>query len=97
MHGITYAVVGQDGSLEWKRKAWFQYADDVCLMASRVEDMNVIMKNSNECVIKNGLKVNKKKSKVVCINGRVSNIGKSYIGELEEYIYLWEEEKRWFQ
>ena len=28
-------------------KGWFQYADDVCLMANSEEDMNVIMEKLN--------------------------------------------------
>ena len=43
VHGVKYAVLGKDGSLEWKSKAEFQYADDVCLRACSEEDMNVIM------------------------------------------------------
>ena len=47
------------------------YADDVCLMANSEEDTKVIMVKVNECVVEYGLKVNEKKSKVVCINGEV--------------------------
>ena len=47
------------------------YADDVCLMARSEEDMKVIVKKVNACVVEYGLKVNEKKSKVVCINGEV--------------------------
>ena len=43
-------------------------------MASSEEDMKVIMEKVNECVIEYGLKVNEKKSKVVCINGEVGNV-----------------------
>ena len=47
------------------------------------------MEKVNECVVEYGLKVNKKKSKVVCINGEVgrrrSMMGDCCIGELEEY------------
>ena len=60
---------------------------------SSEEVINVIMKEVNECVIYYGLNVNQKKSRVVCINGEVGRrrwkMGKSYIGELEEYKYLW--------
>ena len=41
----------------------------MCLIANSEEDMKVIMEKVNECVCKYGLKVNEKKSKVVCING----------------------------
>ena len=40
-------------------------------MANSEEDINVIMEKVNECVLEYGLKVNEKKSKVVCINGEV--------------------------
>ena len=33
VRGVKYAVIGKDGSLEWKSQAVFQYAGDVCLMA----------------------------------------------------------------
>ena len=40
-------------------------------MANSEEDIKVIMEKVNECVVEYGLKVNEKKSKVVCINGEV--------------------------
>ena len=64
-------MVGKDDGLEWQSQAGFQYADDVCLMASSEDDMNVIIDKVNECAIEYGLKVNEKKSKVTCINGEV--------------------------
>ena len=68
------------------------YADDVCLMASSEEDMKVIMEKVNECVVEYDLKVNVKKSNVVCINGEVGRrrwmMGDCCIGEVEEYKYL---------
>ena len=69
-HGVKYAVVGKDGSLEWKTQSGFQCADDVCLMATN-EDLNVIMEKVNESVIEYGLTVNEKKTQVVCINCEV--------------------------
>ena len=54
--------------------------------------MKVIMEQVNACVIEYGLKVNEKKSKVVCINGEVLRrrwmMGHCCIGEVEEYKYL---------
>ena len=38
-------------------------------MANSEEDMKVIMEKVNECVVEYDLKVNEKKSKMVCING----------------------------
>ena len=68
------------------------YADDVCLIAISEEDMQVIMEKVNECVVEYGLKVNKKKSNVVCINCEVGKrrrmMGDYCIGEVEEYKYL---------
>ena len=32
VHGVKYAVVGNDGVLEWKSQAGFLNADDVCLI-----------------------------------------------------------------
>ena len=64
------------------------YADDVCLMASSEEDMNVIMEKVNACVVEYGSKINERKSKVVCINGEVGRriwmMGDCCIGEVEE-------------
>ena len=64
-------MVGKDGGREWKSQAGLLYADDVCLMANSEEDMKVIMEKVNECAVEYGLKVNEKKSKVVCLNGEV--------------------------
>ena len=45
------------------------------------------MEKVNECVVEYGLKVNEKKSKVVCINGEVGRsrwmMGDCCIGEVE--------------
>ena len=50
------------------------------------------MEKVNECVVEYGLKVNEKKSKVVCINGKVGRrrwmMGDCCIGEGDEYKYL---------
>ena len=46
--------------MEWKIQAGLLYADHVCLMANSEEDMNVIIKKVNECVVIYGLKVNEK-------------------------------------
>ena len=62
-------MVGKDGVMEWKSQAGLLYADDVYLMASNEEDMKLIMEKENACVVEYGLKVNEKKSKVMCING----------------------------
>ena len=71
MYIVKYSVVGKDGIMKWRSQAGLLYADDVCLMANSEEDMKVIMEKVNECVVEYGLKVNEKKSKVVCINGEV--------------------------
>ena len=64
-------MVGKDGIMEWKSQAGLLYADDGCLMANSEEDIQVIMEKVNEYVVEYDLKVNEKKSKVVCINGEV--------------------------
>ena len=87
VHGVKYAVVGEDDVMEWKSQTGL-YADDVCLMVNREEDIKVIMEKVNECVVEYGLMVNEKKSKVVCINGKVGRrrwmMGDCCIGEVEE-------------
>ena len=65
VHGVKYTVVGKDGVMEWKSQAGLLYVDDMCLMANREDDMKVIMEKVNKCVVKYGLKVNEKKSKMV--------------------------------
>ena len=58
-------------------------------MANSEEDLKVITEKVNECVVEHGLKVNEKKSKVVCINGKDGRhrwmMGDCCIGEVEEY------------
>ena len=79
--------MGKDGVMECKSQAGLLYAYDVCLMASSEEDMQLIMEKVIECVVEYGLKVNEKKSKVVCINDEVGRrrwmIGDCCIGELK--------------
>ena len=92
VHGVKYVVVEKDGVMEWKSQAGLLYADDVCLMANSEEDLKVIMEKVNECVVEYGLKVNEKRSKVVCINGEVGRrrwmMGSWCVGDVEEYKYL---------
>ena len=70
-HGFKYAVMEKVGVMECKNQTGFLYADDVCLMANSEDDMKVIMEQVKECVIEYGVKVNEKKSKVVCIHVEV--------------------------
>ena len=44
VHGVRYLEVGKDDVLEWKSQERFLYAGEMCLMASSIEDMKVIMK-----------------------------------------------------
>ena len=87
VHGVKYAVVGKDVVMEWKSQAGLLYADDVCLMGDSEDDIKVIIEKVNECVVEYGLKINEKKSKVVCINGEVGRrrwmMGDCCIGEVE--------------
>ena len=71
VNGVKFAMVGKDGVMEWKSQAGLLYAEDVCLMANSEEDMKVIIEKVNECVAEYGLRVNEKKSNVLCINGEV--------------------------
>ena len=57
VHGVKYAVVGEDGVMKWKSQVGLLYADDVCLMANSEEDLKVIMEKVNECVVEYGLRV----------------------------------------
>ena len=56
------------------------------------EDMKVIMEKVNACVVEYDLKVNEKKSNLVCINGKVGRrrwmMGDWCIREVEAYKYL---------
>ena len=80
-----YLVVNKDGVIE-KSQAGFLYADDVCLMASNEQDMQIIFDNISGCISEDGMKVREKT--VVCINGakkeRRWNFNGSGIGEVEE-------------
>ena len=53
--------------------------------------MQTIFDNISRCIKEYGMKINGKKSKVVCINGakeeRSLNFGGCEIGEVEEYKY----------
>ena len=66
--------MGKDSVIEWKIQAGLLYADDVCLLANSEEELNAIMEKVNECVVEYGLKVKEKKSKMVCINGKVGTL-----------------------
>ena len=90
--GFKYLMVNRDGVIEEKSQAGFLYADDVCIMASNEQLLQTIFDNISGCIKEYGMKINGKKSKVVCINGakeeRRWNFGGCKIGEVEEYKYL---------
>ena len=90
--GFKYLMVNKDGVIEEKSQAGFLYADDVCIMASNEQHLQTIFDNISGCIKEYGMKINGKKSKVVCINGakeeRRWNFGGCEIGEVEEYKYL---------
>ena len=67
--GFKYLMVNQDGGIEEKGQAGFLYTDDVCLMASNEQDMQTIFDSISGRIKEYGMKINGKKSKVVCING----------------------------
>ena len=89
--GFKYRDVNKDGVIE-KSQAGFLYADDVYLMASNEQDMQIIFDNISGCISEYGMKVSEKKSKVVWINGakedRRWNFRGIDIGEVEENKYL---------
>ena len=89
--GYKYLMVNKDGVIE-KSQAGFLYAGDVCLMASNEQHLQTIFYNIGGCIKEYGIKINGKKSKVVCINGakkeRSWNFVGCEIGEVEEYKYL---------
>ena len=43
--GFKYMVVNKDGVIEKKSQAEFLYADDVCLIASNEQDLQMIFVN----------------------------------------------------
>ena len=51
--GFKYMMVNKDGVIEKKSQAEFLYADDVCLMASNEQDLQMIFY---------GMKVSERKS-----------------------------------
>ena len=67
--GLKYLMVNRDGVIEEKSQAGFLYADDVCIMASNEQHLLTIFDNISGCIKEYGMKINGKKSKVVCING----------------------------
>ena len=46
--------------LEKKSQAGFLYADDVCLMASNEQDLQMIFDNNSGCISEYGMKVSEK-------------------------------------
>ena len=85
-------MVNRGGVIEEKSQAGFLYADDVSLMASNEQHLQTMFDNISGCTKEYGMKINGKKSKVVCINGakkeRSWNFGGCEIGEVEDYKYL---------
>ena len=67
--GFKYLMVNKAGVIEEKSQTGFLYADDVCLMASNQQQLQTIFDNISGCIKEYGMKINGKKSKVVCING----------------------------
>ena len=86
--GFKYLMVNKDGVLE-KSQAGILYADDMCRMKSNEQYLQTIFNIISRCIKEYGMKINGKKSKVVCINGakkeRNLNFGGCEIGEVEEY------------
>ena len=66
--GFKYTMVNKDAAIEKKSQAGFLYADDVCLMASNAQDLQMNFDNISGCISEYGMKVSERKSKVVCKN-----------------------------
>ena len=90
--GFKYLLVNKGGVFEEKCQTGFLYADDVCLMASNEQHLQTILDNISRCIKEYGMKLNGKKSKVVCLNRakkeRSWNFGGCEIGTVKEYKYL---------
>ena len=91
-HGFKYLIVDRDGMTVEKSQAGFLYADDVCVIASNEQDLQMIFDSISGCIREYGMKVSEKKYNVICIHGvkkeRMWNFCGSRIGEVEEYKYL---------
>ena len=57
---FKYLVVNKDGMIEKKSQAEFLYADNVCLMASNEQDLQMNFDNISGCITKYGIKVSEK-------------------------------------
>ena len=68
MSSLYLFIIRYIHSIEEKSQAGFLYADDVCLMASNEQHLQTIFVISGY-IKEYGMKINGKKSKVVCING----------------------------
>ena len=66
-HGFKY-LMDRDGLIVQKSQSGFLYADAVCLIASNEQDMQRIVDSISGCISEYGMKVSRKKSKVICIN-----------------------------
>ena len=90
-HGFMYLMVDRDGLIVENIQAGFLYSDDVCLIVSNEQDLQIIFDSISGCISEYGIKINEKQSKVICINGvnreRMWNFYRSRIGEVEEYSY----------
>ena len=58
--GFKYMVVNKNGVIEKNSHAVFLYADDVCLMESNEEGLQIIFDNISGCISEYGMKVSEK-------------------------------------
>ena len=83
-------MVNKDGGIEENGQAGFLYADYVCLTVNNEQGMQTIVYSISRCIEEYGMKINGKKSKVVCINGvkkkKKWNISGCEISEVDESI-----------
>ena len=54
-------VVNKDGLIEKKSQTGFLYVDEVCLMASNEQDLQMIFDNIRGCISDYGIKLSEKK------------------------------------
>ena len=66
---FKYVSVGENGEVEDKTVVGFMYAVDLCLCASSEDGLQRVMDEIASCIAEDGMKLSRRKFKVVCING----------------------------
>ena len=63
-HGFKYLMVVRDGLIVEKSQAGFLYSDDLCLIASKEQDLQRIFDSVSGCISEYGMKISEKKGLV---------------------------------